>query len=567
MPIYDAFISYSHSGDMLIASRLQSQMQRLGKPWYLRRALRIFRDDTSLSATPGLAPSLEVALGQSRFLVLLASTESARSRWVSGETLFWLKNKTTDSLLIVLTSGDLSWDERAGDFSWSDQTPLPSNLKGKFRSEPRWVDLRAFRDATLSADKLLPAAADLASAIHGIPKEDLLSQELTEQRRAKRLAWSAAACLLVLACAAAWEWRQAVLQRDRAENTLQAAIEGTKALVLEVGVELRQTVGIPLKVVDDIMATARDLQTHLLSYNANSQALRRAQAVTFREQSQTLYAEGKFSAALDAAKQSRDILQSISSAGGPASSDFRRELSLSDNRIGEAYSKLGQHDDALASFQAALDIRKELASASANPEQKRDLALAYERAGDEFFTLSNRKQAGEMYAESLAVRAALADDKPEDPDRREDLAVAYDRMARISEGGEALDWYDKSLAIREKLVREDRTNALWQTNYATILDTKGNMLAAAGECEKALGPLRDGIAVRRSLAERSGDVPRYQANLAMSEYHLASCGDQSRERYRDAIDILGRLEAGGSLPPNVRGLKEVAKSRLDALPN
>jgi len=41
-------------------------------------------------------------------------------------------------------------------------------------------------------------------------------------------------------------------------------------------------------------------------------------------------------------------------------------------------------------------------------------------------------------------------------------------------------------------VREDRTNALWQTNYATILDTKGNMLAAAGDCEKALGPLRDG---------------------------------------------------------------------------
>jgi hypothetical protein len=53
----------------------------------------------------------------------------------------------------------------------------------------------------------------------------------------------------------------------------------------------------------------------------------------------------------------------------------------------------------------------------------------------------------------------------------------------------------------------------------------------------------------------------------MSEYHLADCGDQSRERYRDAIDILGRLEASGSLPPNVRGLKEVAKSRLDALPN
>jgi tetratricopeptide (TPR) repeat protein len=334
-------------------------------------------------------------------------------------------------------------------------------------------------------------------------------------------------------------------------------------LVLEVGVTLRRTVGIPLKVVDDIMATATELQTHLLGYNANSNSLRRAQAVTLREQSQTLYAEGKYGAALDAAKQSRDILSSISDA----SSDYRRELSMSDNRIGEAYSKLGRHEDALASFQAALGIRKELVSGSANPDLKRDLALAYERTADEFFTLNDPGKAGEMYAESLSIRSALADAEPENRGRREDLAVAYDRRARISQGVEALDWYDKSLAIREKLVKEDPTNAQWQSNYATILDAKGNTLAAAGECGKALGPLSDGLAVRRFLAERNPDFPRYQADLAMSQYHLANCGDQSKELYRDAIDILGKLEGKGLLPPEVRGLKEDAMSRLDALGN
>jgi tetratricopeptide (TPR) repeat protein len=557
---YDAFISYTHARDMPIASRLQSQMQRLGKPWYRRRALRIFRDDTSLSVTPALEPSLEAALRQSRFLILLTSLDAAHSRWVSREVQFWLDNKNTDSLLIALTSGELNWDEGAGDFSWSDQTPLPLNLKGKFRTEPLWADLRPFRDPSSSDAKLLPVAANLASAIHGIPKEDLLSEELTQQRRAKLLAWSAAACLFVLACAAAWQWRQAVLQRDRAENTLGVAVEGTKALVLEVGTTLRRTVGIPLKVVDDIMARATDLQTSLLKYNANSNSLRRAQAVTFREQSQTLYAEGKFSAALDAAMQSQGILKKISEA----SADYRRELSMTDNRIGEAYSQLGRHDEALASFQAALDIRKELVSGSANPDLKRDLAVAYERTGDEFFTLNDPGKAGEMYAESLAIRSALAEEEPEKPDRREDLAVAYDRRARISQGAEALDWYDRSLAIREKLVKEDRTNARWQSNYATILDAKGNMLADAGDCDKALGPLRDGLAVRQSLAERNPDVPRNQADLAVSQYHLARCGDRSKQRYRDAIDILGKLEDKGSLPSYVRGLKEDASSRLDA---
>src|SRR5688572_16313067 len=70
MPAYDAFVSYSHAKDKPIAAALQSVIQRLGKPWYRRRALRVFRDDTSLSATPSLWPSIEAALGNSRFLIL-----------------------------------------------------------------------------------------------------------------------------------------------------------------------------------------------------------------------------------------------------------------------------------------------------------------------------------------------------------------------------------------------------------------------------------------------------------------------------------------------------------------
>ena len=69
MPVYDAFISYSHAKDKPIAAALQSVIQKLGKPWYRRRGLRVFRDDTSLSATPQLWPSIEQALAQSRYLL------------------------------------------------------------------------------------------------------------------------------------------------------------------------------------------------------------------------------------------------------------------------------------------------------------------------------------------------------------------------------------------------------------------------------------------------------------------------------------------------------------------
>jgi hypothetical protein len=79
MALYDAFISYSHVKDKPIAASLQSAIRKLGKPWYRRRALRLFRDDTSLSATPHLWPTIEQALGQSRFFLLLASPEEILS--------------------------------------------------------------------------------------------------------------------------------------------------------------------------------------------------------------------------------------------------------------------------------------------------------------------------------------------------------------------------------------------------------------------------------------------------------------------------------------------------------
>jgi hypothetical protein len=52
--MYDGFISYSHAADDLLAPRLQAGLQRFAKPWWKRRVLRIFRDESSLSANPHL---------------------------------------------------------------------------------------------------------------------------------------------------------------------------------------------------------------------------------------------------------------------------------------------------------------------------------------------------------------------------------------------------------------------------------------------------------------------------------------------------------------------------------
>jgi hypothetical protein len=125
MALYDAFISYSHLKDKPIAAALQLAIQKLGKPWHRRRALRLFRDDTSLSATPHLWPTIEQALTQSGHFLLLASPEAAGSKWVNKEVSYWLERNSIDTLLIGLTDGQLSWDDAGCDFVAYDGKGVP----------------------------------------------------------------------------------------------------------------------------------------------------------------------------------------------------------------------------------------------------------------------------------------------------------------------------------------------------------------------------------------------------------------------------------------------------------
>ena len=85
MKKYDAFISYSHAADGKLAPSLQNALHRIAKPIFQFRALNIFRDETSLSATPHLWSKIEEALDKSSYLILLASPAAARSEWVKKE--------------------------------------------------------------------------------------------------------------------------------------------------------------------------------------------------------------------------------------------------------------------------------------------------------------------------------------------------------------------------------------------------------------------------------------------------------------------------------------------------
>jgi hypothetical protein len=390
---YDAFISYSHAKDKTLASALQSVLQKIGKPWYARRSLRVFRDDASLAATPRLWPALERALGQSRFLILMASPEAAASPWVAREVEFWLAHKSIDTLLLALTAGQLEWDNAANDFAWNEATPLPAVLRGKFPAEPKWVEMHAFRRRlSRSGVRFAEVSASLAAAVHGLPKEDLLSKEVWQQRRALMLASATAGVMLVLGVTSAWYWHSAVEahrlateQRDYAqanqensERAILAASRTANTLIVDIAKEIRARPGLPPDLVRKLLYRAQYLQDQLTQTVEQTPALLRGSLLALNEIAAALAAHGDLDGAIGVAQRCVAIAQRLTAAGPDI--DGQRELAASLERLGELLIAAGRGEEALKAYAAAVDILEKLAAANpGDPQLQQHLAASRQR--------------------------------------------------------------------------------------------------------------------------------------------------------------------------------------------
>jgi hypothetical protein len=223
---YDAFISYSHALDGTLARALQTGLEQFAKPWYQLRALRVFRDTTSLSANSGARSSIETALASSGWLVLMASPEAARSSWVNREVTWWRENKSSQRLLVVLTKGEFTWNHDGGNGSDASGA-LPPALRGAFVEEPRWVDLRWLHNVDQvdqSNPQLRECVADIAAAVHQVPKDELVGEHIRQHRRTLRLARGGVTTLALLLIAAVVAAVVAMGQRNQAITAQHTAI-------------------------------------------------------------------------------------------------------------------------------------------------------------------------------------------------------------------------------------------------------------------------------------------------------------------------------------------------------
>lgn len=110
---YDAFISYRHAEpDKTIAEKLHKMLETYRVPSSLAKKIgkkkinRVFRDRDELPTSSNLAGSIEDALKNSKYLIVICSPRTAQSQWVLKEIETFSKLHGHDKILALLVEGE-----------------------------------------------------------------------------------------------------------------------------------------------------------------------------------------------------------------------------------------------------------------------------------------------------------------------------------------------------------------------------------------------------------------------------------------------------------------------------
>jgi tetratricopeptide (TPR) repeat protein len=579
--LYDAFISYSHAADGRLAPELRSGLQRFATPWRLFRltnpvrSLRIFQDTASLSANPELWPTIERALVASKWFVLLGSPDAAASPWVGKEVKFWCQHKSPMHLLIVQTAGEISWDGAPKDFDWTKTNAVPQVLSGAFREEPRWVDARFARtekQVTLRDPRFRDLVAEIAAPLRGLPKDDLIGEDIRQHRRLNFWRNTGVAFLTALLIVATWAAVIAIQKRNEAEQNFSHAVNTADTLVSEVATRLKPLAGIKGVSADsvrEILAKAEESYKKLMALRPPSPALQEKLAVMLMAFAD-IYAElGKTNEQAQRAQRAHEIMQRLVNTD-PENVAWQRDLAVSNCTLGDALKVQNKLGDALVQYRAGLLILEPLdAQDPRNTRWKRDLlscygmmddalraqgdlegALAADRAlRSTFQALSSRTfdearlksnfisavaavdstmefESFEKHPDSFqsALRAytetvkGLLKEDPDNPQRRDELASTY-----ISTGDfklfqrdfpGALQAYCTAEDIRKSLVAQDPRNVTRQQGLAWIYQSKGRVLGIQNDFDGALKAYNDALTLFEGLAAHDPTNAGWQHGLA-----------------------------------------------------
>ena len=184
-------------------------------------------------------------------------------------------------------------------------------------------------------------------------------------------------------------------------------------------------------------------------------------------------------------------------------------------------------------------------------DAERERSVSLNQQGEVLRAQGNLAGALQRFRDSLAIREKLAKQNPEEALWQHDLSISYSRVGNVlSAQGDldgALQNHRASLAIVQKLAKQDPANTDWQRNLAVCHNDVGDVLSAQGEVAGALQSYRDSLVIAEKLVKQNPANGLWQRDLSVSYNKV---GDMLRaqgdlrgalQHHRDSLALTEKL--------------------------
>ena len=236
----------------------------------------------------------------------------------------------------------------------------------------------------------------------------------------------------------------------------------------------------------------------------------------------------------------------------PSNVGWRRDLSVSQERIGDVLLAQGNLGEALTAYRQSLAVTERLAQSDpSNVGCQWDLSVRFDRIGNVLRAQGNLGEALTAYRKTQTILERLAQSDPSNAGCQRDLSVSHSKIGNVlrAQGnlGEAFTAYRKTQTILERLAQSDPSNAGWQRDLSIIFGWIGDVLLEQGNLGAALTSYRKTQTILERLAQSDPSNAGWQRDLSVSQYNIGEVllaqGNlgEALTAYRQSLAIRERL--------------------------
>jgi tetratricopeptide (TPR) repeat protein len=325
--------------------------------------------------------------------------------------------------------------------------------------------------------------------------------------------------------------------------------------------------------LDGAQAVYRDLEMLVSAHGYNGSDADRDRMLAHSELGHLLGRSRRdYRAALPELRQSLYIGEALLTAD-PSNLLALDDVAVDHRRVAQALAELNDLPAARIEAEAALSAASRLELIEPNEADEDSLSVAHQSLGEVLYQLHDYAGATAHYLASEQVIAKIAAKHPDDLGAQRDLSIDLNKLGDVQLAAKtpdaAIDSYREALAIRERLVTADPSNAEWRRALMYSHYLIGSAYRAMPQhADDALAELRRAGELAAAEVARNptnnaalDDLARSHVDLAKT---LAARHDLTGERaeLHAALDIARPAAAGATATQDWRQLVDELEHAL-----